>query len=373
MKRGTIVIVLLVGVVAILQFFLYYGFFFPPRNKVIANKHKHYQLKGLHHRAFEKWNHSFPCFEGHINKGKTGVGNNLKGMIYIKCQKTASTTVSSITMRIRNLHGGERKCAAWWDHAPAWEKDVSSRNKTSTYLFSFIRHPAKRMTSQFFYHQVSKRGVNATLENLMMDINERNLNNYQIRYLYPAIAENPNDDVLDSNNASTKLERIISEYNFIGLTERFDESLVALRLLLGLNAEDILYISTNNQGSYAVYRNECIPIKKTVLTPYMKNYLSSDEFYMNNIGDFMLYEAVNKSLDETIQNKIGKSKFDRALKEHKNLMSLVHSNCVDRVRHLCPGEGSINKKNNCYRRSFGCGYDCLDVMHANVSNSLDVV
>ena len=56
----------------------------------------------------------------------------------------------------------------------------------------------------------------------------------QIHYLIPEIKEdNENEDII---------QNMLDSYDFIGLTERLDESLVALRFILNLNADDILYV-----------------------------------------------------------------------------------------------------------------------------------
>jgi hypothetical protein len=37
-------------------------------------------------------------------------------------------------------------------------------------------------------------------------------------------------------------EHLLSSYDFVGITERFDESVVAMQLLLGLRTSDVLYL-----------------------------------------------------------------------------------------------------------------------------------
>merc|ERR1712157_490390 len=160
-------------------------------------------------------------------------------------------------------------------------------------------------------------------------------------------------------------------YHFIGLAERFDESMVVLRLLLGLEAHEVLYIPTNYQGSFALFHQKCIEIKKTILTPPIQQYIQSPEFQNNNTADYLFYSAVNKSLDLTIQYTIGYNTFQKALQEHQYLMSLVRTHCIHRVKHFCPkaGKPKLKERNNCYHMDYGCGYDCLDKLQHNLTRT----
>ena len=54
----------------------------------------------------------------------------------------------------------------------------------------------------------------------------------------------------------------------------------------------------------------------------MEKYLTSNEFYEKNALSFLLYKVVNQSLDKIIK-KVGVQRFNKALKVHKDLISLV--------------------------------------------------
>lgn len=43
----------------------------------------------------------------------------------------------------------------------------------------------------------------------------------------------------------------LGKYDFVGVVERFDESLVALQLLMGLETSDILYFSSRLHTGYS--------------------------------------------------------------------------------------------------------------------------
>ena len=92
------------------------------------------------------------------------------------------------------------------------------------------------------------------------------------------------------------VQNMLREYDFIGLVERLDESLVLLRLLLGLNAGDILYISAKQSGGYDAggYKGTCYKIAPSFTTPEMKDYLNGDEWYKRNEIMLWMHKAVNR-------------------------------------------------------------------------------
>ena len=153
---------------------------------------------------------------------------------------------------------------------------------------------------------------------------------------------------------------------------------MVLRLLLGLNAGDILYITSKASGGYddGAYNKTCYKIQPSVTTPEMKQYLSSEEWYQRNEIAFMLHKAANVSLDLTIQS-IGHGTFHKALEEHRYLMELVNSRCAPRAVFPCTKNGTRlrgNGKNatikDCYWGDSGCGYRCLDELYLNFTKGL---
>lgn len=83
----------------------------------------------------------------------------------------------------------------------------------------------------------------------------------------------------------------------------------------------------------------------------MKDFFLSDQWLKLNEVSFLLHEAANKSLDLTIQS-IGREVFDKAMLEHRYLMSLVESECTkDRVVFPCSKDGVLQKEEaekSCY-------------------------
>ena len=144
---------------------------------------------------------------------------------------------------------------------------------------------------------------------------------YQINYLttskkdlYPALPlgtywdENDPTIIHHSEELMARVSKILQEYNFIGVVERFDESLVALSFLLGLSLGDIMYAKTEKHaGSYELLHEEkltCIKLVEKNLSSEWEEFLQSNEWKAQIAGDELLYTSVNESLDKTIDEVI---------------------------------------------------------------------
>ena len=69
-----------------------------------------------------------------------------------------------------------------------------------------------------------------------------------------------------------------------------------------------------------------------------------------NIGDYLLYKSVNKSLDLTIEH-LGRSKFQKALAEFQHLKSIVNETCEKSSFFPCTNDGVLQldvSSKNCY-------------------------
>jgi len=159
-------------------------------------------------------------------------------------------------------------------------------------------------------------------------------------------------------------QEILDNYDFIGTAERLDESLVLLRLLLHLDAGDIIYLSSKTNGGYDDGRSSegCVLIPKPHISEKTEKLFSSKTYIKFQYGDHILYESVNKSMDKTIKS-VGFEKFQKALDEHFHLLALARDECLPNAVFPCSKNGVRQTKvaaTNCYWDDSGCGYPCLD-------------
>ena len=160
-------------------------------------------------------------------------------------------------------------------------------------------------------------------------------------------------------------------YDFVGVVERFDESLVAMQLLLGLEASDILYFAVNRKEQW---RKARLSRKKHVCRdsfdwevdlveePSIREYLAQSEvWYAKNFGDYLLYHAASKSLDKTIE-KIGEEYFAEELKKFRALKKRADEECSPIFSCALDGTAQFEEADyDCLSDGkIGCGYHCLD-------------
>ena len=254
--------------------------------------------------------------------------------------------------------------------------DVSNRDKARTILWSFVRQPTKRFVSDFFYFAVSRRGYppEGTIFDKLANHRPIKSSNYQVRYLHPdtlPVAVEQSDEAQPElmYNATTQVERILQEYDFLGITERFDESIVALQLLFHLDVHDILSLLTNKGGGWDSvsdeFGNRCFKIKRSYMTDEMKTTFASNDWYKRNTGDFLLYQAVNRSLDLTIEHTIGRKKFDAAMETYLYYKEKTKV-CEAGVLFPCDEQGQFQRGNS----SKNCYYDDLGKFYFGCVNSL---
>merc|ERR1711862_440176 len=163
------------------------------------------------------------------------------GLIYVKIPKTASSTTSGINLRIANRHGyklgsslekKQQKRAATYLHHTSLELDLTHRNKKKTFVWTYIRQTKPIIISNFFFSSRFRKNYIATFNDFKEYAENPLKYEKQFKFLQTKEYEKETLEL----NRNEIIQEILDDYDFIGVTERFDESLVALRFLLGLDA-----------------------------------------------------------------------------------------------------------------------------------------
>lgn len=199
---------------------------------------------GIRVRAFQKWHPNFelPCFplEKHWNKGRVQLSPTTTGLLFVKPAKSGSTSAASVTLRIASrlaAQHGYKLCKNRVQHSHASKLQYSKRERQKSVLWSMIRDPTTRIVSQYFHMFVSRQKKSATDENFKEFIQARivALTSFELKYLALSEFQNDTSEVQEINS-------VLTGYDFVGVMERFDESLVVLQMLLGLNTSDVMYL-----------------------------------------------------------------------------------------------------------------------------------
>ena len=350
-------------------------------------------FSGVLARPFDSWpeNIPLPCFppKGNWNTPSNG------GFLYLKPFKTGSSTCSGINLRIaRNvasrqlfdkigasaINNNETHssfCQARFSHGPQPYPAASlfaNRTAEESFLWTVLREPTKRAISEFFHFQVSRNQRDPTDENLRNFLLEgvRNNNNnkrqdYYLRSLHTHKHFNRNlhDPVQAAND-------ILKQYDFIGITERMDESAVVLVMLLKLPLADALYLSAKKRGGFDAgggSNNQCTFIVPSFVTPGMQETLDSQEWQNQMKYDRLLYLAANRSLDLTIA-RLGRKNFEKNLAHFQKARKVIQEKCLPVAAFPCNKQGKKVPPNetDCLWKDSGCGTTCLD----KVATELDL-
>lgn len=208
---------------------------------------------GIEPRRFSPWNKNtrLPCYRPEkdwqdLDKGKTPLK---KGFLFVKSPKTGSSTGSGITLRIAHNIGRRHNystCKSRFHHSTGLHMKYAERNKKRSFLWSIVRDPTSRAISEFFHFRVSRNEVEPSDKNFIKFLKSEFLPDLQLRYLtlkkYEGMQRGKSMDgnytmIVDAVNT------ILLDYDFIGVTERMDDSAVALQLLLGLETSDVMYLN----------------------------------------------------------------------------------------------------------------------------------
>lgn len=318
----------------------------------------------LRPKVFKLFPYEIPCVSDNNTKSFD------TGLIYIKIQKCSSTTVASIFRKLMTKIGKTKqipiKCKSHTKHGFAWTlPSLKKRDKQHSFLFTFVREPTSRSVSDFFYHGISKSG---NCENNLQDfkkfqdhitMNFPGYGGYMLPYLFldeqfvPPLDEkylfwNPDEPNIVQNHEllEKRVEYILDSYDFIGLTERFDESLVALSLILNIEIWDILHrqeLRSSGSWDFDSNHNKCFHMHKSDPADDIKSYLASAEWNARMAGDKLLYKSVNASLDFTIsylKSNHGNA-FDHRLEIYHKMMHLTKEECGNLNCSHCSSTGDI--------------------------------
>jgi hypothetical protein len=300
--------------------------------------------------------------------------NEAEGLIYIKLYKASSSTCEGVSLSI--AHNVARRLTQRENSPPCIHynrhvfQDVGglaykSPTSSATLVWTMVRNPIERDLSSFYFFDVSRQ--NATVSDHTMLETFRLTKNFQTSYLLPwyTVPWSAGSEFSGKRDELVRwLENdIMPAYDFIGVAERFDESLAVMVILWNLEVTDVIVMSAKQSGGYddAGETGQCTKIVKPLPpSPAIKNYWST-EHAVDNV-DFLLWDVAYRSLDRTI-DRIGRDRVKVLVEEIQNLRELAQYWCSHKTHFPCNARGikqfHLSKK-SCYVQDAGCGHACVD-------------
>jgi len=324
----------------------------------------------------------------HRHHGKNIQGQPSKvGLLYIKNEKAASSTLASVAVRIAhaiaqrtnatetNKDGNviDLKLCSYRGISHLWSTrtgEFKTRDHDQSFLWTFLKDPTRRQLSLFFYFYVDWDDTHEyTTETFFQFMNKMDgkpidgqANKLNGRTIRKQLKGTQNETIINEY-----IQQMINEMDFIGLVERMDESLVLLALMLDLPMSDVLSINSKLSGNYMIQHRsqKCRRMGYSrPLLPGIQDYLQSAEWMNMTKIDNMLYAAVNRSIDHTIEHVIGQHTFNKAMQEFLDAkMLIVKDHCSNSIVTVCTSNGTkvpARSKAKCYHGDVGCGYECLN-------------
>lgn len=322
------------------------------------------ELLGVIPRVFS-YPHAFPCHAPEQNWWRTDIQRSPArvGILYMKEMKTGSSTMAGVTLRMAKnmaLRTTEyRICKSRFDHSMAFELQYGRRSKKESFLWTVLRNPTRRATSQFFHFKVSREKEEPS------DVNFKEYMKHPVfqQYYLKSLAMTPLRKIDDRIEVANEIMR---QYDFIGITERMDESLVVMSMMLNVPLEDVLYLNAKGNGGFddGRYNDSCVYIVPPYTSPGMKEYFASEKWQESTLGDAQLYKAAWNSLDMTIDS-LGRDEFQEKLVIFKEMRQTAEEFCADKVKYPCNADGSrMAVAPGCLWNDSGCGNQCLDEVAA---------
>lgn len=299
-------------------------------------------------------------------------------IIFAKIPKCASSTIGGIVRRIAannyqtfhyqgirekrtRLPGkDEHTCAVYASHFPRPKNIKAARNDIllrDALLLTFLRNPISRVLSQYYHFRVSRAGASQIDVDVIKGLGISFRRDYMTKWIADFFKRCQKTKIED--NVEICVRKIINRYDFIGIVERLDESLVVFKILNNLTFSDILRVG--NSKSHGSFDDTGVKIVPTTKSPKVLEFLQN-RFNLSVFVDIHLYNAINKVLDETI-HFIGREIVDNQLYLYKDLLSDVNRYCQGRVFPPFSNEGTNQKalsKADCYWNDNGCGVQCMD-------------
>ena len=337
------------------------------------------------HNTYTNATTGLPCFPPNP-LWRTSPGRpTATGLLFSKSEKVGGSTTAGVHLRIaRNAADRQNQnftiCHTGWMHGRAQNR-YKNRNKEQSLLWTVLRDPTRRLVSMFYHFYVARRGVQATADNFRKHIVEEKHDTY-----LETVAFRHERGHL--NNHSAMIESILYDYDFVAVTERMDESLLALSLLWRIPLADVLYLSAKKSGSYdGGGGGGCHIIPKGEITAGMQEIIESKEFQSLIRWDRIAHQLANRSLDKTIDETIGRDKFNQVYTTYRHALQLAQERCAPEVVAPCTGGGILRESSSsssllhqydnnmtntvlgqrrkyadtdCLSNDAGCGYMCLD-------------
>ena len=317
--------------------------------------------------------HQFESFDGSRVVPSNFI-NAKPNLVYIKIPKTGSTTMSLIARKIAVQHGISnaysydwinQEPGVWWNHAEYADlKGKISGLHKPTFTWTILRDPVARVISNFQYTVMyngkntnDPDGVYASCRKTT-PIRACQLSKSEIPSHYEGIYELLLTFVEDNqlteigySSVSGRTDGTLPsdvKLDFVGVTERFTESVLIMAEMLGLSFSDMLF----QPAKSAVYDWGNDGPKELPETAYQKVASIMKE---KDSRDWQYIDMANEKMNEL---KGGINNYQSKLKEYEHHLAIAQKKCP-----LTKGSGNFHFTDGDFDANQKCFDDYAKSIH----------
>ncbi len=264
-------------------------------------------------------------------------------IVFIKPHKVGGSTAGGVFRRIANKHGlsgwetsnwVKKEPGIWANHGKRslMEHRIARLNMPS-FVVTWVRKPVTRCLS-WFYHRRMTRDEGKLSDSRLRDFVETQC--------YPV-----HNEIETKKKASA--QQTVNSYDFIGLTERFTESMLVIAYHFDLSIGDILFVRAKDSHELKIDKagRKWVP-NAGYASQTASSQAMLDKFNATSHMDNLIWTMANNKLDNAIKKL-------PCFRENLALYRLV----LSMVSNQCPHQ------DDCYWRDNGCGLTCMDAIWKN--------
>ena len=283
------------------------------------------------------------------------VGGEHGNMVFIKVPKCASSTSGGVARRIAHywnlshVFDGDDYTRDDYTRSPAEPKifanhipyhsleahiDFQSLRLPNFPTWTMIRDPSDRWLSEYFHFVVKRSNgkIVPTEDSILQYLNDtrHRHSNYILEYIRPS-------------RCSLDVDCTIQSYDFIGVVELYDISMIQLAKVVGVPLPAVLYLPSK----VSAHRKNAAEVNEGAAgqADSVRNFLQSPAWLQRNALDLDLWNKVAAQL---------KANMDDAFNAQLNNQYLP---MLQQASLLCGGN---DRYQDCYWADNGCGFHCLD-------------
>lgn len=269
------------------------------------------------------------------------------GIAFIKAEKVGGSTFSGVMRRIGFRRGFKHVKEAYWlsnvetpsvwaNHGTREELEHSLQEHMPCALYvTLLRDPVERCMSSYYFQFYADGSPSPDLKD------------YDKISFMQGYCPSNEEAAYVGKDGTTNYAEVMGSYDFVGVTERFDESLLLLGKKINVSMADLLYLEAKEAGEVGTDQKD-FQKQRGEHPPFDQEPADVKEAAeaIRNGKDAKLLKAANRALDAAIDDY--GADFEDDLARYQHMLAKVEKNCRDHFFDSCLWNDN------------GCGQDCID-------------